>query len=354
MGPRFAFLDGLRALAILLMVVNHTSRWWIDVSMGPARYRLVYASMLLAAPIFLFLVGFVLPLSAAARAAAGGRAAVIRHVLWRGATIVLAGYLLNVLVFPQDPWRLSGVLHTIGLGIVVALPARPLARGPRGRRALVAAAAALYVAFVAAFPALTGWVARHPVAAPIVFGDFPPWPWLAVIALGLGLGGRWAEVADDAAARARYLRRVGLAGAAALVAFAAHEAARPGAPHLAFTRDLILNHHWTPAPWTALGIVGAMLVLLPAGWGLLDARGWRPRWLLDVGRTAMMLYVVHQVLIYTLTRHLLGVAFHRWAAYVAANLALIVVLVALARLWLGVRPRLRRRPPRVAPSAGPA
>jgi peptidoglycan/LPS O-acetylase OafA/YrhL len=345
-SPRFAFLDGLRALAILLMVVNHTARWWIGVPMGPARYRLVYASMLLAAPIFLLLVGFVLPLSTAARAP-GGRGAGLRHALRRGGQLLLAGWLLNVLVFPHDPWRLSGVLHTIGLGVVGGALALPLARTPRGRALLVAVAAALYATFVAAFPALAGWAARHPGAAPVVFGDFPPWPWLGLVALGLALGGRWAEVAADAAARGRHLRRLALAGAALLAVFGAHEA-RAGGPHLTFARDFVLDHHWTPAPSMLLGIVGALLVLLPAGWCLLDAAGRRPRWLLDLGRAAMMLYVVHQVLIYSLARNLLGLAFHGWAAYAAANVVLVGVLIALARLWLAVRPRLGPHAPAAA------
>jgi hypothetical protein len=57
-GPRFPG----RSVPVF-MVVNHTARWWIGVPMGWPRYHLVYVTLTLAAPLFLFLVGFYLPLS---------------------------------------------------------------------------------------------------------------------------------------------------------------------------------------------------------------------------------------------------------------------------------------------------
>src|SRR3989441_12847270 len=44
-------------------VLNHTGRWWIAREMGWWRYWIVYGTVTVAAPIFLFLVGLVLPLS---------------------------------------------------------------------------------------------------------------------------------------------------------------------------------------------------------------------------------------------------------------------------------------------------
>jgi len=45
------------------MVVNHTARWWLDLSVGMPRYHIIYLTVPLSAPLFLFLVGFCLPLS---------------------------------------------------------------------------------------------------------------------------------------------------------------------------------------------------------------------------------------------------------------------------------------------------
>jgi uncharacterized membrane protein len=103
-ASRLAFLDGLRGAALILMVVNHTARWWIDTRMTVGRYALIYVTLTLAAPIFLFLVGFCLVLG---RAQAAGvhesLVALSRRLGPRGGRIVLAGLVLNLAVFRSWP-----------------------------------------------------------------------------------------------------------------------------------------------------------------------------------------------------------------------------------------------------------
>src|SRR5215831_21291517 len=91
---RMPFLDGLRAFAIVAMVVNHTGRWWIGGTFGWPRYHLIYITMTVAAPIFLFLVGF-------CQAIAHYNATVLKkqrvasampRYLRRGVQVILAGY----------------------------------------------------------------------------------------------------------------------------------------------------------------------------------------------------------------------------------------------------------------------
>ncbi len=47
---RVLFLDGLRGVALVFMVVNHTARWWLDLSVGLSRYHLIYLTVPLSAP----------------------------------------------------------------------------------------------------------------------------------------------------------------------------------------------------------------------------------------------------------------------------------------------------------------
>ena len=125
---RFVFLDALRGFALVFMVLNHTGRWWQDRIMGWPRYYMIYVTMAVAAPIFLFLVGFCLPLS---KAREEPRAL---PMLWkyakRGARLILAGLLLNLLVFPEDPIYSNGVLQTIGVSILAAAAGALLLRRP--------------------------------------------------------------------------------------------------------------------------------------------------------------------------------------------------------------------------------
>jgi uncharacterized membrane protein len=348
---RLLFLDGLRGIAIILMVVNHTSRWWIERDMGWSRYYLVYGSVILPAAIFLFLVGFCLPIPYHRRAvdqgAGPGCLALLRQYGPRGLRIIGAGLLLNVLVLRDDRWWSGGVLQTIGLAIVLLAPLMPLLGSPAARAALLALAAAIYVAFALANPAMTGWVARHEVVAKALVYDFPPWPWVCAALIGLVLGWCWLEARRRGrAAEARYFRWTAGIGAAALAAYAVWEISVPTSPRFGFPRDFVLNRHWTPRGATLLLIAAGVALLLAGTYWLMQVRGWRLPWLVVLGQTALMLYFVHQVIVYTIVNQWLGVRFTSWSAYWLANAALMVALVSLGRAWLAIRAGVLRPPRR--------
>jgi hypothetical protein len=100
-ADRLQFLDAVRGFALLLMIASHTGRWWQDGAMGWPRYNLIYATMAVGAPLCL---------------------GVAAKLLQRGAKLVLAGWALNLVVFRDEPFWEGGVLQTIGLGIILALP----------------------------------------------------------------------------------------------------------------------------------------------------------------------------------------------------------------------------------------
>lgn len=315
------------------MVVNHTSRWWIGREMGWWRYWLVYGSVTVAAPIFLFLVGFVLPLSLRR-----AESAQMPRALRRGGMIIAAGLLLNALVFRDEPLLSGGVLQAIGLSIIVMTALTPVLRRPAGPWMVAAAAVLAYLAFVIAFPAVEAWVSAHPTLALIAFLDYAPWPWMSLVAVGLALGWLWRAAAERNA-EPGYFARLSAAGVLLVVLAVAAEWRWPSTPRVGFTRDFSLNHHWIPRPITALWILGTVLVLLALAYWLCEVRGWRVSWLVMLGQTALMLYLVHQVIAFTLVKEALGVAFTRWGPFWAANVGLLVVVTALGYGWRRLRTR---------------
>jgi uncharacterized membrane protein len=100
---RLQFLDAVRGFALLLMIVNHTGRWWQDGAMGWPRYNLIFASMAVGAPLFLFLVGSCMPLSFARRRPTGSLPSVAAKFLQRGARLLNAA-LLVALVYLGRLW----------------------------------------------------------------------------------------------------------------------------------------------------------------------------------------------------------------------------------------------------------
>jgi uncharacterized membrane protein len=331
---RLAYLDALRGVALILMVVNHTARYWIGQDVGWARYHLIYVTTSVAGPVFLFLVGFVLPLSFEAGSRPG-----LKYVR-RALGIVAAGYLLNVLVFPDDSWAASNVLHTIGVAILLVTPLLYVVHRAEVRYAIVVFAVVLYATFSKVFAPLTGWVERHPKLAEVWFYDFPLWPWMSLVLIGLVLG--WGMRArTEERERARYFALLGAAGVVCLVIAMAWELSTPGRPHLGFSRDYILNNHWIPSGATAAGVLGVIFVCLAAMYYLMTVRGCRFRPLVVAGRTALMLYLVHHLIVVTLVQRGLGIVMKSWWVYWLANGLLMTALFGLAAAWLAFK-RARR------------
>jgi uncharacterized membrane protein len=334
-SPRLEFLDGLRGIALILMVLNHTSRDWVGVSMGWGRYYLVYGTLLLPAAIFLFLVGFCLPLSWRQRAVPklGDR---LRKYGRRGAMIIGAGLLLNVLIAPDMPFWNGGVLQTIGLTIIVLGMILPVLRHGPGRTIVLALAVLLYLLFAVCFDRLVAWSAAHPVQGHIWFLGFPPFPWVAVGLAGAVFGWQWLA-ARERGAEQRFFAAAAAVAVVALAAYLAWQYWLSPSVNFGFKRDFILNGHWTPGAATALLVVGGVGALLAATYWLMERQGWHQAWLVVLGRTALMLYFVHQVIELTLVKNVLGWQFTSWWWYWLANVVFLVALVYMGKLWLAIK-----------------
>jgi uncharacterized membrane protein len=352
---RLTFLDGLRGIALILMVINHTSRDWLDATVMPwERYYLVYASLLLPAPIFLFLAGFCLPIGYHRKPVDEPFVMRARRYLRRGIGIVAAGYLLNALLAIElaEPRRLSsarlapdppvwwgGVLQTIGLAIIVLGPMVPWLRSRANRWALAGLAVLAYIVFTLASPALAAWTANHQISRAI-FNDFPPWPWLSAAVLGLVLGWTWLDArARGAAAERAFFVRVTLVGAACVGLALVWEWLIPTAvaPRFGFPRDFSINRHWTPRGVTTVFIIGGVALLLSFTYWLMERRRVALGWLVVFGQTALMLYFTHQLIEMTLVSRILGVRFDSWPLYIAANAIFLVLLVYVGRGWLAIK-----------------
>ena len=349
-ADRLVFLDALRGFALILMVLNHTGRWWQDRSMGWPWYYSIYVTMAIAAPTFLFLVGFCLPLSLSRTR--GRSVEQVLATLWkytkRGGRIILAGLLLNLLVFfPEEPIWSNGVLQTIGLSIIIAAPVGLFLESTLARVFTVAVAAIIFLAFGWAYAPLTAWVDAHPTGSHIFFYEFPPWPWVALVLFGLVPGVMFVEQ-PDRGGRSRYMARMAIIGVLCVAWLFAYDWWAQTQKRFTFMRDFILNHHWTPRGATVVWVIGMVFCLLALFYYLAEIRRIRMTWLVTLGQTALFLYFVHQLIVYTLVNQHLHLKFNNWWLYGLANVVLMFVLLGLGRGWIEVKRIYRERMPALA------
>ena len=325
---RLAYLDAARGVALVLMIVNHTARYWAAEDLD--RWPLIYVTTSAAGPTFLFLVGFVLPLSFRVSPHP------VRRTVERAAVLFAAGYVVNAVLYPVQPLLGSNVLHTIGMAVLLAPLTRPWLDRPLGRYAVAAAGVALYVSFVLLSAPITAWIDAHPVAAWLVFYDFPPWPWLGIVFLGLALGAAAADLAD-ARARERFYARLGWVSVTLAAGALAAEWWWPASPRLAFSHDLLVTNHWLPRGTSVAWVLAWSFATVAACFDLTERRGLTLRPLVIVGRTALFLYVAHHLIVVTLAQRTLGVSLRSWSLYWLATAALVVILVALGAGWRAIR-----------------
>jgi len=336
---RLAFLDGFRGLALLFMVVNHTAHDWMDGHMTWPRYHTIWITFTVAASTFLFLVGFCLPLAVRG---GEGLGTLLRKFGPRGARIFAAGLLLNLLVLRHEHWYAGGVLQTIGLTIIVMAPALWALRYRWAPPVLLAVAVAGYVAFSVEFPRVEAFVGHHPIVGQVLFYDFPPWPWVSLALIGLVLGSSWLIAHRRSSEEgARWLLRLAIVGALLLIAFVVYDwwAATP--VKFGQLRDFLLNRHRTPRGASLFWIFGVLFTGLGATYWVMEVRGFRLRWLIVLGQTALFLYFIHQVIERTIVNQVLGWRFNQWPRFWLANAVFILGLVALGWAWREARRRLR-------------
>jgi uncharacterized membrane protein len=341
-SSRLAYLDGVRGAALVAMVLNHTARWWMDGHMTWPRYRLIWITLTVAAPTFLFLVGFCLPLSV--RAGPETLGALAAKLVPRGVRVIVYGLLLNLLVLRDEPILAGGVLQTIGLAIVAMTPALWLLRYRAAPVMLLALAVASYVAFSLAYPHLPDFVARHRLVGLVLFYDFPPWPWLSLVLIGLVLGWSWLQVhRRSPAAGARWLAALAGLGVVLLVAFVVYDwwAATP--VRFGLARDFLLDRHRTVRGASLFWVFGILFVSLGAAYWVMEVRRWRLRWLVVLGRTALFLYFFHQLIVFTLVNQWLGWRFNAWPRFWLANAVLMIALIGVGWVWAEIRSPLRAR-----------
>jgi uncharacterized membrane protein len=298
-ASRLSYLDWLRGLAVLIMIEAHTFDAWTGVA---DRQRSGYANAMIlggfGAPLFLFLAGIGVALSAASKARRGTTEAAARAVQRRGWQILGLAFLfrLQAYVFGGggaiESLLKVDILNIMGLSMVGAAALWGTTT-TTGSRLATFAAAALATSLVTPIVRSAGWLDWLP--DPVEWylrpaagrTNFTLLPWAGFVFAGALIG-----VLIDACRANQWplIRWAGPAGAAlAALSYAA-----------SFRPSIYANSSfWTTAPTFFLlrvGILVAGLALAYVWAERLSREGWSP--MEEFGRSSLFVYWVHVELVY--------------------------------------------------------
>jgi uncharacterized membrane protein len=357
-SSRRTYIDWARGIAVLLMIEAHTTDAWTRAA---AKQTIAFRDAMIlggfAAPLFLFLAGLALVLSATQTAErTGRRAAAVDAIARRGLEIFVLAFLFRaqaLIVSPGGPivslFRVD-ILNIMGPAIVLAGAAWGLAGTTTARVAsfaMIAAAIGMMTPLVrtaewiSVLPVWLQWYLR-PAGE---YTTFTMFPWSGFVFAGGAVGALLATARDPAAERRLHviLSTVGIA----LIAVGFITAAQPTIYHAPAYHALSF---WTSSPtWFAIR-VGILVVALDAIYGLAQLAerahiALRPLTL--IGQHSLFVYWIHVELVY-------GYASRWWlgrlplwgtaAAFVAFSVLMYGAVLLWRRADLGLFTREKRTP----------
>jgi uncharacterized membrane protein len=303
-STRRGYLDWLRGLAVLIMIEAHILDSWTRLDQ---RDSPVYGfSVILGgfgAPLFLFLAGVAVALSAGSKSRRNGDAkAASRSVIKRGLEIFGLAFLfrLQAMIVSWGSWRSLlkvDILNIMGPSIMAAAALWGAVRGNRARvvlLGLVTLAIALFTPIVRAAEWLS--VLPDPVEGYLRprpgYTNFAVFPWAAFVFAGSAVGVMIDETRTEITER-RLNVRLALAG----LALAAGSYAASYLPSPYERSDF-----WTSSPVFFLLRTGVLIASIGGAyaWSLRPHAAARFSPLQQMGRTSLFIYWIHVELIYGL------------------------------------------------------
>jgi uncharacterized membrane protein len=339
---RRGYLDWLRGLAVLVMIEAHLLDSWTRYEdRGSDLYRMAMIAGGFGAPLFLFLAGVAVPLSAASKLRrTGDPAAAASAVVKRGLEIFGLAFLfrLQACIVSWGPWRSLlkvDILNIMGPSIMAAAAAWAWLRTNRSR-CIGFAAATMAVAFLTPPIRATPLLARLPdplegYIRPIPgLTNFVLFPWAGFLFAGAVCGTLLSDVLPRPAERKIIFRIAGTGCAMTLAAYAASF----------FPSPYEKSDFWTSSPSFFFLRTGILVALIGAAFAW-EQRPWntdRFSPLQRMGRSSLFIYWIHIELIYGLMVRPL----HKSVGFPAAALS-IPLFAALMLLLSMIKDKLIQR-----------
>jgi uncharacterized membrane protein len=298
---RRPYIDWLRGVAVVIMILAHTMDAWTMIVDRASRiyiWQVRVAGM--AAPLFLFLAGVAVAFSAAAKARKGGDAVAAAAVRRRGWQVWLFALLFRLQSYLLSPGAtLQGILkvdilNIMGPAMVGAATVWGMAKSPARRVLSLAVGATAFsllapivrgASWVGVLPDPVGWYIRPPAGR----SWFTLFPWAGLLFAGAAVGVHIDQARDRASERRLVARLTG--GGLALFCVAYAGSFLPSIyEHSSF---------WTTSPsyfFIRVGLMTAFIGLAYLWMQRPSATRWSP--MMVFGRHSLFVYFIHVEMAY--------------------------------------------------------
>ena len=307
LSPRRRYIDWARGIAVLIMIQAHALDAWTRLADRSSRafgYFLVLGGF--AAPLFLWLAGVGLVLSAErVLARTGRRSTAAQAVVRRGAEIFILAFLFRIQAFIVSPGSSAvtifrvDILNVMGPAMAAAGLTWAIGRNRRGA-ALTCGLVAVALAMLTPIVRQAEWVNVLPVWIQWYlrpFGDhttFTLLPWAGFVFAGAAYGSLLAQC-QDAHGELLMVTGLSLTGAAVLV-LGLFTASMPSI--------YAVSNFWTSSPTYFAVRIGILMVALGILFSVTALEAWttRPLAILEkFGRNSLFVYWIHVELVYGYT-----------------------------------------------------
>lgn len=331
---RRRYLDWVRGLAVLVMIQAHVLDSWTRID-ARASWQFAWANIVagFGAPLFLFLAGASVALSAGSkRRSSGDRQAAARAVMKRGVWIFFLGFVFRVQAWvlgwgPPRTLLKVDILNIMGPSIVAAGAVWGALRSTPARSIAFAASAlgiSLLTPIVRSTPVLDSLPApMEAYLRPVYGSNFSLFPWSGFVFAGALVG----VLLDDARSPQTESRlNAWFFGVGSAVAVGAYAASFLPSPYEH-------SEFWNGSPSYFLVCTGILTVLLPIAyvWEKIGVReSWSP--MEQLGRSSLFIYWIHVEMVYGLiSLPIHGSLTHRqaWGAY--AGFVVFMLLCSIAK-----------------------
>jgi len=315
---RLEFIDVLRGLAIVLMVINHGGHYLTASPLPEWAYLAIYLTVTLAAPLFLFLVGFSLVLSKAKNRD-------FFYYLKRGIFLILFGFLINICFYPLESWYTGRVLFAIGLSIILAYPFLKISIEKKVSAWLSLLAIIGLASFSLFEPYLQVFSLSHPVIADVLLTEFPIYPWFFLVLLGLAAGREFIIAREED--RAKIYRGWLMTGILLLLAWLVLTIQYQPLSPWSFTNDFILNNCWNPALITWFWVLGFIYLFFNLSQWLASKYNALTQPLQLIGRQALVLYWLQFLLVKTISGEWLEIRLASGMVFISSVLIVLLMMI---------------------------